>query len=153
MFCSKCGSQVNQSLNYCNNCGARMTKDGDAGSKFSPLHSLITALALVSLGGLGILVGLIALLLLNGVKHDVVAIISIFYLATLFAICFSTARLISKLIVSPPIKSIEEPASPSSQLPQLSMPTNPQLNEHRQPIGSVTDHTTKTFDEDLVERV
>jgi hypothetical protein len=149
MFCSKCGFQANQSLNYCNNCGARMLKETEEG-KILPLNALITALALVALGGLGMLVGLISMLLFNGMTHEAIAIISICYLATLFAICFSMTRLISKLIESPTVKKTEK--SESSQTPQLSMPTNPQLKEYQQPIGSVTDQTTRTFDEAFVKR-
>jgi hypothetical protein len=155
MYCTKCGSQVNTSLNYCNICGAKMAKETVKEGKFSPLNGLITTLSFVALGGLGILVGFIAMLLKKGMTHEAIAIIALFYLATLFGICFSIIRLMSKLIDANSAKNIntaETSRTEVSQTPLLSMPTNPQLNEYKQPIGSVTDHTTRTFDEAFVKR-
>ena len=116
----------------------------------SPFKALITTLAFVALGGLGILVGLIALLLNKGVAHEAVTIISMLYLGTLFGICFSLIRLMSKLIDTKLDKKTESLAT--YQTPQLSIPTNPQLNEYHQPLESVTEHTTRTFDEAFVKR-
>jgi hypothetical protein len=150
MFCSKCGNQVNVNLNYCNICGAKMAKENEESGRVSPLNALITTISFVALGGLGILVGFIAMLLNKGMTHEAIAIISGCYLATLFGICLSLTRLMSKLIDAGSGKKPE--SGEIYQTPVLSMPTNPQLNEYKQPVGSVTDHTTKTFDEAFVKR-
>lgn len=150
MYCAGCGSVLNNKLNYCNICGARVIKETDEEGKFSPLNSLITTLAFVALGGLGILVGLIAMLLNKGMNHETVAILAVGYLIVLFGICFSLIRLMSKMIEVNSHKKIDKVET--YQTPQLSMPTNPQLNEYQQPIGSVTDQTTRTFDESFVKR-
>jgi hypothetical protein len=150
MFCSKCGNQVNVNLNYCNICGAKTGKEAQGESRVSPLNALITTIAFVALGGLGILVGLVSILLDRGLTHEAIAIISGCYLATLLGICLSLTRLMSKLIDADSGKK-PEPVE-TYQTPVLSMPTNPQLNEYKQPVGSVTDHTTKTFDEVFVKR-
>ena len=48
--------------------------------------------------GLGILVGLVAVMLGNNVSIEVVVVIVLAYLASIFCICFSLARQVPKLI-------------------------------------------------------
>lgn len=150
MYCSKCGNNVTNKLNYCNNCGAKMANDESVERKPSPLGVLISSLPFIVLGGLGILIGLLAMLLNKGVTHETVAIIAVFYLAALTSICFGLIRVLSKLISINYDKQTDRVEN--YQTPQLSMPTNPQLNEYHQPIGSVTEHTTKSIDEFFVKR-
>ena len=150
MFCSECGNQVNQ-LRYCNNCGARARKDEDSGQNLqSPLNVLFIALPIVVLGGLGILIGLLAMLLDRGVRPEPVTMIAISYLATLTLICFSLIRMMSKLINVKP-KEKTESQNQVYQPAQLSAPNTAQLEEARQPF-SVVDNTTRTFDEAFVKR-
>jgi hypothetical protein len=59
MFCSSCGKQIDNSLKFCNGCGERIKKEEED----SPLNSLIVALIVIGTAGLGILVGLSAVLL------------------------------------------------------------------------------------------
>lgn len=153
MFCTGCGNNISNKLNYCNGCGEKVVKNEDEEGNLSPLNSLITMLAFIALGGLGILVGFVAMMLGKGVIHEAVAILAVAYLVSLSIICFSITRLISKLIdvkANTKTNKAENLQTPQSQ--PLSMPTNPQLNEYKQPVGSVTDHTTKTFDEVFVKR-
>jgi len=151
MYCAKCGTVVTEKLNYCNSCGEKLTKDKGGDSHESVLSTLLKSIGFISVAGLGLFVGLVAVLLNKGMTHEAVAIISGCYLATLFGICFSLTRLMSKLIDIKPSEKAES-LSQSFQTPQLVMPTNPQLGEYQQPIGSVTDHTTRTFDEVLIKR-
>lgn len=152
MYCAGCGNNISSKLNYCNVCGERVVKNEDEEGKVSPLNGLITTLSFVALGGLGILVGFVAMLLGKGVTHEAVAILAIVYLITLFGICFSIIRLMSKLIDANSNAKTRIENYQTPQTPQLSMPTNPQLNEYHQPLGSVTDHTTRTFEETFVKR-
>lgn len=150
MYCVKCGSQTNLNLNYCNVCGAKTGKEEEEG-KVSPLNSLITALTFVVLGGLGLLIGFVALLLNKGVTHEAVAILAIIYLATLFGISFSLVRLTARLVEA----KIEEKAESSNQVfqpVQLPAPNTAQLEESSQPPLSVTEHTTRSFNEAFVKR-
>lgn len=145
MFCSKCGNQVNIKLKYCNVCGAKLAKsEEDEEGKVTPLNALITALPFIVLGGLGILIGLLAMLLKQGVNHETVGIIAVFYLATLTAICFSLFSVMRKLI---DVKNIEKAESQNQAFPpvQLPAPNTAQLEEMRQPF-SVVDNTTRTFE-------
>lgn len=153
MYCNGCGNNISNKLNYCNVCGEKVVKNEDGERNVSPLNSLITILGFVALGGLGILVGFVAMMLGKGVTHEAVAILAIGYLIALSVICFSITRLISKLIDAKSVAKTNTTENyQTPQPPVVSMPTNPQLNEYKQPIGSVTDHTTKTFDEVFVKR-
>lgn len=149
MYCSKCGSQINDKLNYCNICGDRLTNGSDDLRK-PALFSLTFFLGLLSVVGLGGVIGLIAMLLKNGVKDELVAMLVISYLLTFFGIAFLIARQISK-IISPKIEKAES-STQVFQPAQLSAPTTAQLEEPRQQPFSVTDNTTRTFDEVFVKR-
>ena len=149
MFCFKCGNQINGKLKYCNVCGAKLTKNEweDAfGSteNTSPLNALISALPFIVLGGFGILIGLLAMLLKQGVSHEAVGVIAVCYLAALTAICFSLIRAMSKLIDS---KAKEKAESFNEVIPPVQLPAvnTAQLEEMRQPF-SVVDTTTRTFE-------
>lgn len=143
MYCAKCGSLINDALKYCKSCGVKLVKENDANSPGSILDNLLTALCFVSLGGLGILIGLVATLLKNGVDPIGVAIIAGFYLAALFGICFMLLRPVPKLIDAK-LKNAE--GNEFVQPVQLSAPITAQLEEHREPVRSVTENTTRTFD-------
>lgn len=152
MFCERCGKQIDSALNYCNSCGVQLKKEKDQGK--SILGSLISALISVAVVGLGVLVGLMAILLDKVPNPEPVFIFGLIYLAVLFGICFMIMRQISRVIG----KQLDEPKQyqtpqatdfvPPVQLPQQR--TNP-LDEFREP-ASVTDHTTRTLEEVPIRR-
>ena len=148
MFCDRCGKQLDPSLKFCNGCGSRISKDAD--EPRSILNSLVVALLVIGTAGLGILVGLSAVLLDRIPRVEPVIAFGVFYLMAWFGVCFFILRQISKLIDADlqerRPRSIEP--TPLVQLP--SRPTNP-LEEFRTP-ASVTDHTTRTLDKIPVER-
>ena len=145
MYCSSCGSLMNAELNYCKKCGAKLTKvKEEKDLPKSILDNLLTTLFLVVMFGLGILVGLVAVLLGNGVNHETVTIIAAFYLIAVFSICYMLLSQIPKLIDAKINPKRETPES--YQPPQLASQTAAQLEEHREPVGSVTDNTTRIFD-------
>lgn len=64
MFCPSCGTEVPPSLSYCNRCGAEL----NAKSR-NPIHSsdnlmisLVWAIVAVTVGGLGVIIGLMAMM-------------------------------------------------------------------------------------------
>ena len=67
MYCSTCGTLINTELNYCNRCGARVDKLTTVENS-SALEYLSMATGFVGLGGLGLTVGLIAILLNFGAR-------------------------------------------------------------------------------------
>ncbi len=108
------------------------------------MDNLLTALTFVALGGFGILIGLVAVLLKNGFDHKGIMVIAFFYLAALFGVCYMLLNQLPKLIDAKIKPKRETPES--YQPPQLFAKTTAQLEEHREPVMSVTDNTTRTFD-------
>ena len=145
MHCPNCGKVVNKSLKYCKDCGERLSKAEEIDKDGTPgkmLDNILTTLFLVVMFGLGILVGLVAVLLGNDVKTEVVVTIVIAYLGAIFGICFMLARQVPKLIDAR-LKLNFQANNPEPH--QLRPLTTAQLEEFREPVMSVTDHTTKTL--------
>lgn len=147
MYCPNCGKAVDQNLKYCNTCGERLSKAAEIDKDGTPgkmLDNILTTLFLVVMFGLGILVGLVAILLGSGVKTDAIFGIILAWLTAIFGICFSLARQATKL-VDFKMKgwSTDNDAPAARELRPL---TTAQLDEYREPLMSVTDHTTQTLD-------
>jgi hypothetical protein len=151
MYCSHCGTTVSNDLRFCKNCGGQLIADDDDkdGKPGKMLDNILTTLFLIVMFGMGILVGLVAVLLGNGVTTDVVVIIAVVYLVAVFGICISLVRQVPKLIDAR-LKGWNnaEAAAP----PLLEPRTTAQLEEFRQPVSSVTDHTTRTLEKVPLER-
>ncbi|MEO6654663.1 MAG: zinc ribbon domain-containing protein [Pyrinomonadaceae bacterium] len=144
MFCPTCGSSVSEGLKYCKSCGGRLSREmeeNDAGPG-KMLNHLLTSLVFIVVFGMGILVGLVAVMLGKEVKTEVVMMVVFVYLLAIFGICFSLARQIPKLIDAR-LKRWENTTGGTHQLASQTMA---QLAEFREPAMSVTDHTTKTLD-------
>ncbi len=147
MYCERCGKQIDDALNFCNACGAQLKKEKS--EQQSVLNTLITALIVVCTAGLGVLVGLMAILLDKLPNPEPVFIFAFFYLATVFGIAFMIMRQISKLIdaklkgmdVDSPVRTLRE--EPLVQLPPK---TTSRREDFREP-ASVVDNTTRTLEE------
>jgi hypothetical protein len=145
MYCSTCGTLINTELNYCNRCGARVDKL-TVREKSPAAVYLSIATGFVGLGGLSLTVGLIAILLLNGMMPAPIVMLGLAFLLTVFGMTFLMLRQIAQMSnVLPPVK--EKP--PENQ--QLKSVTAAQLTEPRPPARSVTENTTRTLEKDLVE--
>jgi predicted nucleic acid-binding Zn ribbon protein len=147
MYCERCGKQIDDALNFCNACGAQLRKEKS--EQQSVLNTLITALIVVCTAGLGVLVGLMAILLDKLQNPEPAFIFAIFYLATLFGIAFMLMRQISKLIdakLTGKDKSESSSSRRDAPLVQLPPKTTAQLEDFREP-ASVIDNTTRTLDE------
>ena len=104
------------------------------------------ATGFVGLGGLGLTVGLIAMLLKNGAVIEAVVMLALAFLATVFGMTFLMLRQISQMSsVLPPAK--EKPA----ENPLLNSAPAAQLEDLRQPARSVTENTTRTLEKELVK--
>jgi predicted nucleic acid-binding Zn ribbon protein len=152
MYCYKCGSQVSESLKFCNNCGEKLKKGRDEKKQKSLLDELTTTLFLVVMFGLGILVGLVAVLLDNPVPFQLMAITIIAYLVVVFSICLMLLSQIKKVIDAELRDRQSADHPPIDTHVRLSAPDTAQLEEHREPAMSVTDHTTRTLEETAVKR-
>lgn len=145
MYCAACGSAVSDKLNYCKNCGAKIAKDGEKETPQSMMDNLLTSLVFVALGGLGILIGLVAVLLKYGFDQKGIMVIAVFFLAALSGICYMILNQLPKLIDAK-LSEKRESAAESYQPPQLFAKTTAQLEEHRGEPASVTEQTTRSFD-------
>lgn len=147
MFCPNCGKAVNKKLKYCNSCGERLSKVAEIDKDGMPgkmLDNILTTIFLVVMFGLGILVGLVAVLLGNDVKIEPVIIVVIAYLGAITGICFTLAKQVPKLIDARLRAS--EYTDESRHAARLAPLTTSQLEEYREPADSIVDHTTKDLD-------
>ena len=145
MYCSTCGTEIKLGLNYCNRCGARVDKLAPIENS-SATGYLSMATGFVGLGGLGLTVGLIAMLLKNGVVIEAVVMLALAFLAAVFGMTFLMLRQISQRTNAlPPVRE------KSFENPKLNSPNTAQLEEPRQPARSVTENTTRTLEKELVK--
>jgi len=147
MYCAACGTLINQGLNYCSRCGARVDKI--ATMEESPTAYVSMATGFVGLGGLGLTVGLIAILLNHNVVPQVVVILTLAFLCTVFGISFHLIQQLSKLIDASisPKGNYSEKSKPA----ELGTINTAQLPEHHEPVRSVTENTTRTLEKELVK--
>ncbi|MGE3465398.1 MAG: hypothetical protein AB7J13_00575 [Pyrinomonadaceae bacterium] len=153
MYCPNCGNTVNKKLKYCNSCGERLSKSVEIDKDGMPgkmLDNILTTLFLVVMFGLGILVGLVAVLLGNDVRIEPVVVIILAYLAAIFGICFTLVKQATKLI-DHRLQASQDPDQHSSRH-ELPRRVTAQLDEYREPAASVVDHTTKILNKVPVER-
>jgi zinc-ribbon domain len=142
MYCSNCGTKIKPELNYCNYCGTKVSKV-ELETQKTIAENLSSAVGYI--GGFGLLGFIFVALILvkNGVHPTALTFISLFYLASLFGICF----LIILQIASLTKKELpeNEVLQPDFQTGQLNSAATAQLEEHREP-ASVTENTTRTLD-------
>ena len=146
MFCSTCGTEISAELNYCKRCGARVDKLEVRGKNPPAAAYLSMATGFVGLGGLGLTVGLTAILLKFGVLPQVIVMLVLAFLATVFGITFLMLRQISQMSdFSSPLKE------KNLENLQLNAANTAQLEEPRQPARSVTENTTRTLEKELIK--
>ena len=151
MYCSKCGSLVNNELNYCNSCGEKLAKVKDKDAPKSMMDDVLTSLCVIAIFGFVFFVGLVAILLDKSIPINVLVTILLGYLAVLSGICLMLLRQVPKLIDA----NLEENKSKNFETTQplpLPAPTTAQLEEHREPAMSVTENTTRTLNEVATKR-
>ena len=148
MHCPNCGSKVDKKLRFCNNCGERLSKADEIDKDGMPgkmLDNILTTIFLVVMFGMGILVGLVAVLLGNGMRVEPLLVVVLAYLAVIFGICFTLLRQVPKLIDARLRTSVGY--GQPEQSSYLRPATTAQLEEYREPVMSVTDSTTRTLDD------
>jgi predicted permease len=146
MHCSSCGNPVNEHLNYCNVCGAKIEKNALQARAASPASVLSIAVGFFGTAGLFGFIVLLKILLDSRLDQAAVVMVLIAYLVTLFLIC---SVLVGQLWRHSGSAKTESNAEPKDYSPpkQLRVVSTNQLEEPREPfIGSVTENTTRTFD-------
>jgi hypothetical protein len=143
MYCSTCGRSVSENLNYCNNCGARTERHSSAdGSNSTRPFALVSML--IGGGGLFGFFPLLDRLLRSGMDTAAIFFILLAYLVTVLLMFSLVMGFVWKSSsgFGPKMgrgKRFDVP----DQLPVVN---TAQLYEPRQPVASVTDHTTRTLE-------
>ena len=152
MYCANCGSLINEELNYCNRCGTRVAKDElakQSDSTAAALKSLSTVTGITVFVGLGSLIGLLAILVGNHVIPELITIITIAFLLTVFGICFLLIRQISRLTGTAISEKETLKQKPAPE--QLNAPAAGQIESPRRAFISVTENTTRTLKKEPVK--
>ena len=141
MYCSTCGTAVPEGLSYCNRCGASLVikERVPAPRSNMPLESLVWAIVGVTLGGMGAVIGLMA------VMHEILkfsdVLIVAFSILSFLLVVFVDVSLVSLLFRSRAITA--EAALRTSELAAGRRDATPMLAE---PPASVVEHTTRNFE-------
>ena len=147
MYCQSCGTEVTKELNYCNRCGANLNLSPNLPEQ--PLRPVsltgpTIAIALMVVFGLGITFASIAGLARSDVHPAALTWMVIGSFAMITGVAALVIRQWSQLAgaAKPKERAIlprKKPAANESAPVQLP----PMRSE---PVSSVTDHTTRTFD-------
>jgi hypothetical protein len=139
MYCANCGCQLVQGLSYCNRCGFNLRERSE--SKTGSITAFLTAITLLGVLGLGLMLAG-ALVLRRGalLSQELIGVYMLFAFLIISVTEFMLVRNLSKL-TSPKEdqkRSLPPPAPQDLRLPQASP-----LGE---PVGSVTENTTRTLE-------
>ena len=152
MYCSSCGSAVPTNLAYCNRCGAK-TSGNQTDNLIKPSlmfpESLVWAVVGVFIGGIGVIIGLMA------VMKNVVGFDAKFILAAT-AVCFGLLVLLEAVLVFM-LLNVHRDALKLNSLGRTKEVQTKELDEAQlralpEPVASVTEHTTRTFEPVYIEQ-
>ena len=138
MYCANCGTQLVQGLSYCNRCGFNLRERNE--SNTGSVTAFLTAITLLGVLGLMVMLGG-ALVLRKGadLSQDLVALFMLFTFLIVSVTEFMLVRNLSKLSSTKEKKRfLQPPVQPDLRLPEAS-----NLGE---PVGSVTENTTRTLE-------
>lgn len=151
MFCPSCGAEQNQTLSYCNRCGANLKplQSGvPPGKLVGASWAISVAVALVTLGGFGMIFGLVLALISSGMSLSAGGVgLVVLSSLIILAIDWLLIRQLSRVLDLPRAR---ETATVSQ--PTLNEDSPTLLAAPRQPVSSVTDRTTRTFEPVVRER-
>lgn len=175
MYCSSCGNQVADSLTYCNRCGFRLIEKSDnsvlanlstalqkkltekkeeessSKSLTTILQGLMTLTAFVVLGGLGIIIGLVAVLLDKDIPYQEIFKFVVFFLMAVFGLSFLVIHQLSRAL-NVYLKQQTKESLEESRQSKVEGRSTAQLEEPKEPFISVTENTTRTLDKVLQKR-
>ena len=154
MFCPSCGTELMQEMSYCNRCGANLKPPSNqtaisSTKSVGATGAISIALIAITLGGFGLLFGVIMALISRGFNISEGGQFLIFaaLMVILIVDCLlirQLSRLLTKPETSPDAKRAEKRILVEKPAPQLAA--------QRERPASVTDHTTRTFEPVYRER-
>ena len=150
MYCSSCGTALTPGLSYCNRCGAALSVKEPAPIKTSEVsaESLVWAIVAVCVGGLAMLIGLIAVM--KEANLDVPFILAITALS--FMLMIGTSGVFGWMLLRSKRGSKEtgDKTQRKGLAARESAVTRGGL--FPEPAHSVTEHTTRTLEPASSER-
>ena len=147
MFCPSCGAEYAIGLNYCNRCGANLSAPSAEVERVpvnvtKPIVIISLAILMITLGGFsGVIRGAVRLAQIFQ-QNDPVVITIIFGMGTILVTDIMLIVQLSRLINA----ALGQPSRPK-KLPQQQSAKQiaPPAPGSFAPVGSVTDHTTRTL--------
>ena len=141
MYCSNCGTPVTNGVSFCNRCGKGLRERTESKSSYA-ITAFLTAITSLGIVGLGIMLGgSLVLRKEAGLPVELVGFFMLFTFVIVAMIEIMLVRNLSKLISSAE-RTHSLPTAPQPLL-ELRPPTTTEFGE---PIGSVTDNTTRTLE-------
>jgi predicted nucleic acid-binding Zn ribbon protein len=141
MYCSNCGTPVTNGVSFCNRCGKGLRERTESKSSYA-ITAFLTAITSIGIVGLGIMLGgSLVLRKEAGLPVELVGFFMLFTFVIVAMIEIMLVRNLSKLISSAE-RTHSLPTAPQPLL-ELRPPTTTEFGE---PIGSVTDNTTRTLE-------
>jgi hypothetical protein len=145
MYCPTCGNEITVELKYCNRCGANLTLPATiAPMALAPVRLTVPSIVLgvTILGGLGVIFGSATEFARQGLHPAAIVWMVLFSSATLFGCTGLLIRFLTKMM------TLGREIAPPQQQPRPAFtdrPTMPHLPPRMEPVGSVTENTTRTF--------
>lgn len=152
MYCANCGTPVAAGLSFCNRCGTNLKKESAGSRDDATVNSLVSAVVLVGIFGLGIMCGG-AIALKKGAELREPAVV--FFMILSFAIVgfveLFLVRQLSRVLDS---NRKQESLDQLTQQQPLFQPALVPASEIRaaqlrtvpEPVTSVTENTTRTLE-------
>jgi hypothetical protein len=146
MYCSSCGTEVTKELNYCNRCGANLNPTPNVSEQPTRVVSMngpIWAIALMAVIGLGIVFSGVSHLADKNIHPAVLIWMALGGLGMIVGVAALFLRQLSHMNTA--LKSVEKPAPRKKANIKEARPA--QLPPSRiEPVPSVTENTTRTFE-------
>ena len=141
MYCSNCGTPVTTGISFCNRCGTGLRERTES-KNTGAITAFLTAITVIGIVGLGIMLGgSLVLRKEAGLPVELVGFFMMFTFVIVALIEFMLVRNLSKLTSS---SERTHYLPPASQPPLELRP--PGTTNFGEPIGSVTDNTTRTLE-------
>ena len=142
MYCANCGTPRTQGLSYCNRCGTDLRERPESSTNNRAIAAFLTAITMIGVGGLGImLAGALVLRRGAGLSQELIGVFMLFTFLIVSITEFMLVRNLSKLSSSTERKNYLPAPSPTQH--DLRLPQGTPLGE---PVGSVTENTTRTLE-------
>ena len=144
MYCPTCGNEITVELKYCNRCGANLALPTTSTTMMLAPPKLIfpsIVLGITILGSLGIIFGAATEFAKLGVHPFAIVWMVLFSAATLFGCVGLLIRFLTKMMTMGREITAPQPQSRPTFTDRPTMPHLPRM----EPVGSVTENTTRTF--------